>query len=91
MVFRKARLVVFVHGCYWHRHWNCRLASHPKTQLSHWLGVFNSAVGRDVDARTKLKVSGWKVVVVWECEIIADETACLDRVIEALKDRKWPE
>lgn len=90
IVFRRSKIAVFVHGCYWHRHKGCNLANHPKTGVSYWLGVFNGIVNRDIDARTRLEIAGWTVVVVWECEIRADENARLNQVDELIRSQRRP-
>ncbi|VVT31121.1 DNA mismatch endonuclease of very short patch repair (fragment) [Rhizobium sp. EC-SD404] len=64
---RKRKLAIFVHGCFWHRHPGCRLASTPKTRTEFWKEKFARNVERDRKAIEHLKADGWKVVVVWEC------------------------
>ncbi|QKL03920.1 DNA mismatch endonuclease Vsr [Pseudomonas sp. NY5710] len=68
VVLTKRRTVVFVHGCYWHRHPGCRYASTPKTRQDFWLPKFASNVERDNRKAEQLRELGWRVVVVWECE-----------------------
>ncbi|MBZ0261836.1 MAG: very short patch repair endonuclease [Hyphomicrobiales bacterium] len=69
IVLPKHRVVVFVHGCFWHRHENCKRASLPASNLEYWLAKFERTILRDKENQRKLKRLGWKVVVVWECEI----------------------
>ena len=61
--------VVFVHGCYWHRHQGCRYAYTPKTRIKFWTQKFESNVERDRRNLTDLQSLGWRVIVVWECEL----------------------
>ena len=68
IVFRRRRKVVFVHGCYWHRHAGCRYASTPATQREYWQAKFDRNVARDAKALSSLETAGWKVLVIWECE-----------------------
>jgi DNA mismatch endonuclease, patch repair protein len=68
LVFPKHRVVLFVHGCYWHRHEGCRIASTPSSNREFWVGKFEANVKRDWQARETLLVAGWRVAVVWECE-----------------------
>lgn len=68
LVFPKHRTVVFVHGCFWHRH-DCRLAAMPKTRTDFWLAKFSANVARDRRCRMELEVRGWKVLEIWECEV----------------------
>jgi DNA mismatch endonuclease, patch repair protein len=67
LVFPKYHAVLFVHGCYWHRHDGCRIASTPSTNRELWLGKFEANVKRDLQARVALLAAGWRVAVVWEC------------------------
>ena len=68
LVFPKFRKVIFVHGCFWHRHSNCSKASTPKTRADFWQTKF--AANRERDSRKELELSslGWQVLVIWECE-----------------------
>ena len=67
LAFPKYRAVVFVHGCYWHRHENCKLASMPKQNNEFWIKKFNATLRRDGIVYFKLKQLGWRVSVIWEC------------------------
>ncbi|WP_237561391.1 very short patch repair endonuclease [Frateuria defendens] len=68
LVLPRRRVAVFVHGCFWHRHPGCRLASEPKSNVEFWRTKFEANVARDVRQRAELEKLGWRVVVVWECE-----------------------
>jgi DNA mismatch endonuclease (patch repair protein) len=70
IVFRDSRVVVFVHGCYWHRHEGCARAIHPKADPQRWMRVFNTTVRRDQEALVELRDQGWKCLVFWECQIL---------------------
>ncbi|WP_455957653.1 very short patch repair endonuclease [Methylorubrum aminovorans] len=69
IVLPKHRLVIFVHGCFWHRHEGCRRATTPKTRAEFWMAKFASNVARDERSMRQLRELGWRVVVVWECEL----------------------
>ena len=69
IVLPKYRTVVFVHGCFWHRHKRCRYAYNPKSRVEFWQKKFNDTVERDRRNRKELKKLGWQVVVIWECQI----------------------
>ena len=62
------RAVIFVHGCFWHRHAGCRGASNPKTRPEFWGAKFEANVRRDRNAVEALEGLGWRVLVLWECE-----------------------
>ena len=68
IVLPKYKTVIFVHGCFWHRHENCRYASIPKTRKEFWENKFKTNVKRDKEIQEKIKNIGWKYVVIWECE-----------------------
>ena len=69
IVLTKYKTIVFVHGCFWHRHKNCRDASTPKTRTDFWQKKFDSNVVRDKRNIYSLDQMGWRVIVVWECEL----------------------
>lgn len=78
IVLPRHRTVVFVHGCFWHRHEGCRYTTTPKTRLAFWQAKFDANVARDHRNRVALEEMGWRVLVMWECEL---------RNAEALRDR----
>lgn len=73
LVFPRRRKVVFVHGCYWHRHPGCRFAYSPKSNVDFWTQKFENNVRRDLAALTLLRDSGWGPLIIWECECGIDE------------------
>ncbi|HZR59102.1 MAG TPA: DNA mismatch endonuclease Vsr [Terriglobales bacterium] len=68
MVFRSHRKVIFVHGCFWHRHHGCGLARLPKSRLAFWLPKLNGNRRRDLKNLRELTKLGWSGEVIWECE-----------------------
>lgn len=68
IVLPRFRTVVFVHGCFWHRHLGCRYASVPKSRQEYWLPKFKANVERDAKKEAQLRELGWRVLVIWECE-----------------------
>ncbi|WP_421866053.1 very short patch repair endonuclease [Parvibaculum sp.] len=68
LVFSTRRKVIFVHGCFWHRHPNCRKASMPKSRVRFWSEKFERNVQRDRENLRALRKGGWEVLVVWECQ-----------------------
>lgn len=69
IVLAGRRLVVFVHGCFWHGHDCARGARVPKANRGYWLGKVAANRARDADTQTKLQAAGWRVETVWECEL----------------------
>jgi DNA mismatch endonuclease (patch repair protein) len=64
----KLKLVIFVHGCFWHQHPQCKRATVPTTNQIFWQDKFRSNFARDETARAALELNGWRVAVIWECE-----------------------
>lgn len=69
IVLPKYRIAIFVNGCYWHRHKDCKLAYNPKSNTEFWQTKFRQNVLRDTENHETLTRAGWKVIVVWECEV----------------------
>lgn len=68
LVFPRLRKVLFVHGCFWHRHEGCSRTTTPKTRAAYWQEKFERNVQRDRRNVAMLEALGWKVLVIWECE-----------------------
>lgn len=68
IVLKKYNAVIFIHGCFWHRH-NCRLFKWPKTRPEFWKQKINRNHENDVKALDNLQSTGWRVCIVWECSI----------------------
>ena len=68
IVLPKYRTVIFVHGCFWHKH-NCPRFVWPSSNEEYWIPKINNNVERDSTNKNKLESLGWKVLVVWECEL----------------------
>ena len=77
IVLPKYKTVIFVNGCFWHGHKDCRYFVIPKTNTDFWLNKINTNIERDKRKQEALKELGWNVVVVWECELkskLAEQT-----------------
>lgn len=70
IVLPKYKTAIFVHGCFWHRHQNCKFAYTPKSRVEFWERKFRENIRRDERARKQLIELGWHVIVVWECEVM---------------------
>jgi DNA mismatch endonuclease (patch repair protein) len=68
IVLLKYRTVIFVHGCFWHRHKDCSKSTTPKTRAEFWLTKFEQNRARDIRNEHALKEAGWSVLIVWECD-----------------------
>jgi len=84
LVFPSRHKVIFVHGCYWHRHPGCQYAYTPKSNMTFWQLKFEANVTRDRLALSALESLGWGALVIWECET-HDAEALRARLIEFLK------
>lgn len=71
IVLKRHRAIVFVHGCFWHRHRGCKFAYAPKSNVAFWTTKFEGNVARDKEALRRLRRDGWRVLVVWECAVSA--------------------
>lgn len=69
LVFSGKRKVIFVHGCFWHRHEGCPLARIPKSNQEFWLTKLEGNKARDESNQRKLHEAGWGTLVIWECEM----------------------
>jgi DNA mismatch endonuclease (patch repair protein) len=88
LVFPKYRAVVFVHGCFWHRHKGCRYATTPATRPEFWRAKFAANVDRDKRVEGELLLSGWRVATVWECALRLPQEQAVDAVAEWLKSSR---
>ena len=68
LVLKRHRTVVFVHGCFWHRHAGCANNTMPKTRVEFWKAKFDENVSRDARNIAALRAAGWRVITIWECE-----------------------
>lgn len=69
LVLPKWRAVVFVHGCFWHRHARCRFAYNPKSRSAFWQQKFRENMERDRRNMKDLRKLGWRPLVIWECQV----------------------
>lgn len=69
IVLSKYRAVIFVHGCFWHRHKDCPCTTTPSTRQEFWRAKFTANVARDAAVRDKLLKDGWRIATVWECAL----------------------
>tara|TARA_R110002072_G_scaffold303123_1_gene494720 strand:- start:154630 stop:154935 length:306 start_codon:yes stop_codon:yes gene_type:complete len=74
IVLPKYQTVIFVHGCFWHRHPGCRFAYTPKSRVEFWSKKFARNVERHKEVEAELSEQDWRVVLVWECETKNEET-----------------
>ena len=73
IVLIKYRTCIFIHGCFWHRHEGCKLASSPKSNSEFWEKKFAANRNRDEKAIATLKEEGWRIGIIWECAVRSGE------------------
>lgn len=81
IVLPKYRTVIFIHGCFWHRHSDCKDATTPKTRTDFWTEKFSRNVENDRKHKEQLEADGWKVITLWECEINKKFEETMNRVL----------
>ena len=69
IILKKYNCLIFVNGCFWHGHKNCKIYVMPKTNKKFWYSKIENNIRRDKKNLNTLKKIGWRVIVVWECEL----------------------
>ena len=87
IVFGPMNLALFVNGCFWHRHVNCKYAYNPKTRKNFWNKKFTDTIKRDIKNRIELEKLGWESAVIWECETL-DQDVLKDRILNIINSER---
>jgi DNA mismatch endonuclease (patch repair protein) len=85
IVLSKYKTVIFVHGCFWHYHSECKEGKIPKTNSKFWSEKLSKNIERDINHNKTLTALGWKVITVWECEIEKRLDIVLENLIRQIK------
>lgn len=87
LVFKRWSVVVFVNGCFWHHHANCKKATVPRSNVKFWLDKFEANMRRDARNYRRLTEAGWQVIVIWQCEMnsLDDAMQLISRRFAGLK------
>ena len=85
IVLPKYKTIVFIHGCLWHYHPNCKIAHIPKSNTNFWVEKINRNVANDKKHVDALEAEGWKVITLWECEIDRDFDNTMLRLIREIQ------
>lgn len=83
IVLPRFKAVVLVHGCFWHRHPDCRYATNPQSRAEFWQAKFANNVARDTRQIAQLKALGWSVHVIWECEV--NSLTRLNQLVDSIR------
>lgn len=86
IVLPKYHTVIFVHGCFWHRHPGCKDATTPKTRTDFWVKKFEQNVRNDFLHKEALVNEGWRVLTIWECEITKQFDKTMIRLVKQIKN-----
>ena len=84
LTLAKYRTVVFVNGCFWHGHRNCKNAKTPATNKKFWIDKIEKNRARDTRCRKELKDKNWKVLTVWECQLKKDK---VEQILSSLANK----
>lgn len=84
IVLPKYHTVIFIHGCFWHGHENCRYFVVPKTRTDWWLNKIRNNAGGDLIVSDKLISAGWKIITIWECEL---KKGTIEKTLATLYDQ----
>lgn len=87
IVLKKYNTVIFINGCFWHRH-GCKLSTTPKTNQEFWLKKFETNVSNDEENYKRLRNEGWNVEILWECELKDDFEMVMNQLIEDIVEIK---
>ena len=89
IVLPKYKTCIFINGCFWHGHEGCRYFVVPKTNTEFWLNKIETNRQRDIRKINDLQILGWKVITIWECELIASKRSeTLESLIKQVKNVK---
>ncbi len=87
IVLPKYKTVIFVNGCFWHEHESCKYFVWPKNNADFWKKKIESNVVRDTKNYQQLKALGWKVLIIWECELKRNHQAeTLERIVDLVRE-----
>lgn len=89
IVLPKYQTVIFVHGCFWHRHPGCSRTRTPASRQDYWVPKFERTVERDQQNQRKLRLLGWNVLTVWECEL-KEADALVDKLVRLIRREAAP-
>ena len=87
IVLPRYKTIIFINGCFWHRHEGCKNCTTPSTNQDFWLHKFETTVQNDLRNRKLLESNGWNVIVLWECEIERNFDQLMEKVVVDLLSR----
>ena len=84
IVLPKYKTVVFIHGCFWHRHQGCKRATTPKSRLDYWTEKFSRNVANDAKNAELLAQMGYRVITLWECQVNSNFSETMDNLVSEI-------
>lgn len=87
IVLPKYKTVIFVHGCFWHRHAGCKYATTPSSNSEYWQTKFRRNIENDQKHVNDLNALGWHVIIIWECEIKKAFDETMSQVVDDLRTK----
>lgn len=90
VVFCRAKIAIFLHGCWWHGCPRCGRYRLPKTNSSYWKAKLDRNQARDIEVVARLEALRFEVIVVWECELKEDSTLILEKIRLAVRHDRAP-
>lgn len=88
VVLPKYHTCIFVNGCFWHHHEGCRYAANPKSNIEYWQAKMQHNIENDKRDKALLEQAGWKVIILWECELKQHFENCMSALIQELTENK---
>lgn len=85
ILLTKQKVAIFVNGCFWHHHYNCKLAVYPKSRIDYWKSKIDKNVDNDIKNYNLLNQLDYKVIVIWECELNEAFESRMKELIEEIK------
>ena len=87
IVLKKHKKIIFIHGCFWHGHKDCKRSSRPTTNVDFWNNKINANIMRDQKNQNILQEQGWSVLVIWQCEL-RDTDILIEKIKRFLESKK---
>lgn len=85
LAFPGRKKVIFIHGCFWHSHENCPKGKLPKSNLGYWQPKIEKNKNRDLEITNSINLQGWKVLIIWQCELKRIEQV-QDKIVRFLEN-----
>jgi DNA mismatch endonuclease, patch repair protein len=89
IVIQKYKIVIFVNGCFWHGHIECKISHIPNSSENYWSNKILKTQTRDIENIKKLESLGWKVIIIWECQLKSDSERILKNLLDQIKQNTY--